>query len=96
MRADTALMGCMCATAMELDSQVPTGLAMNGVRRSENGCSCSVFCSAFGSERVRHLVRLLFVFGVRGLLCSCSCSDCLFVVSSVFRSYPHVDVECSH
>ena len=71
-----------------------SGLAMNDVRRSENRCSCSVFCSAFGSERVRHLVRLLFVFGVRGLLCSCSCANCLFVFSLVFRSYPHVDVEC--
>ena len=38
----------------------------------------SVFCSAFGSERVRHFVRLLFVFGVRVLFCSGSCSDSLF------------------
>ena len=68
------------------------GLAMNGVRRSENGCSCSVFCSAFGSERVRHFVRLLFVFGVRVLLCSCSCSDRLFMFSSVFGSHSHADV----
>ena len=54
----------------------------------------SVFCSVFNSEHVRHFVRLLFVFGVRGLLCSCSCSDCLFMFSSVFRSYSHADVDC--
>ena len=38
----------------------------------------SVFCSVFNSEHVRHFVRLLFVFGVRVLFCSCSCSDQLF------------------
>ena len=54
----------------------------------------SVFCSVFNSEHVRHFVRLLFVFGVRGLLYSCSCSDSLFMFSSVFRSYSHADVEC--
>ena len=52
----------------------------------------SVFCPAFSFERVRHLVRMLFVFDVRVRLCSCSCSDLLF--SSVFRSHARADVEC--
>ena len=38
----------------------------------------SMFCSVFISERVRHFVRPLFVFGVRVPLCLASGSDLLF------------------
>ena len=51
----------------------------------------SVLCSVFNPEHVQHFVLLLFVFGVRGLLCSCS--DCLFMFSSVFRAHSHAHVE---
>ena len=53
---------------------------------------------SFGSEHVRHFVQLLFVFGVRVLSSSCSCSDRLFMFSSVFGSHSYADlnddVEC--
>ena len=56
-----------------------TGLCLNGVRVFENACLCSVFCSAFESERVRTPCSGLNVFGSEafhvlfefGLSCSC-------------------------
>ena len=58
----------------------------------------SVFCSVFNSEHVRHFVRLLFVFGVRRLLCSCSGSALLFCLvrcsGRIHMLMLNVSVEC--
>ena len=58
----------------------------------------SVFCSVFISERVRHFVRPLFVFGVRVLFCSGSGSDLLFCSvrcsGLIHRPMLNVNVEC--
>ena len=57
-----------------------TGLAVNGVRCSENACSRSLFCSLFEPEHVRLFCLHLFAFAVRAVLCSRRCS--LFMLCS--------------
>ena len=57
-----------------LKNQFFTGLAMNAVRRSENVCSCSVLCSAFGFWTCSNPCSELNVFGRTPLFCCVRCS----------------------
>ena len=67
-----------------------SGLAVNGVRRSNNACSRSLLCSLFEIERVRILFTLFSLFPVRTVLCSRCCSQlefCSHCVHARVRSW---------
>ena len=54
---------------------IRAGLHLNSVRAFKNGCSCSVFFSAFNAEHVRVSGVGLNMFGIGLIDCSVRCSD---------------------